>query len=523
MYIRYTDGERLLYNGCLTQRGDESMKDKEIAVIGAGPGGLAAAMLLASSGYKVEVFEKKPYVGGRTSSIQMGDYTFDMGPTFFSMPHILEEIFAASGRRLQDYVNLIDIDPMYELKFPDVSFSPSRDQEKTRLEIQRNFPGNELGYERFMKDTEKKMSSLMPILQNRFQSPLDYLRLRTLRALPNLSLNQSLYDVLSNYFKDEQLKLAFTFQSKYLGMSPWDCPGAFSILSYMEHKYGIYHVEGGLNQLTKAMAKVVTELGGTIHLECGVEKLLVNKQNTVTGVKLETGEHRSFDEIVVNADFAHAMTSLIEGSTLTKFSKEKLEMKDYSCSTFMLYLGVNKTYDLPHHLIVFSDDYKKNVEEITKTKILSEDPSIYIHNPSVTDKTLAPTGKSALYILAPVPNNFSLLDWEKHKLEFRKLVLDQIEKKTRYKNLEAHIEEEKMITPLDWDQDIHVYRGATFNLAHHLRQMMYFRPHNQFQELNNCWLVGGGTHPGSGLPTIFESARITARSIVENDQKKRNA
>lgn len=499
------------------------MGEKKIAIIGAGPGGLACAMLLAAKGYTVEVFEKKPYIGGRTSSIQLGEYTFDMGPTFFSMPHILEEIFEATGRKLTDYVDLIEIDPMYELKFPNVSLTPSRDQAKTKQQIKENFPGNEQGYERFMKDTEKKMAALMPILQNRHNSLFDYLRLRTLRALPQLSLHQSLYDVLSNYFTDEQLKLAFTFQSKYLGMSPWDCPGAFSILSYMEHKYGIFHTMGGLNQLTKAMAKVIEEMGGKIHLNQGVKKLSINHRKQVTGIKLETGEERTFDEVVVNADFAHAMTSLVEENTLKKFSKQKLEMKDYSCSTFMLYLGVKKTFDLPHHLIVFSNDYKKNVEEITKTKELSLDPSIYIHNPSVTDPTLAPIGKSALYILAPVPNNYSLIEWEKHKHEFRKLVLEQIALKTDYKNLEPYIEEEKMITPLDWDQDIHVYRGATFNLAHHLKQMMYFRPHNQFQELENLWIVGGGTHPGSGLPTIFESARITARSMTENHQKKRNA
>jgi phytoene desaturase len=499
------------------------MGKKKIAIIGAGPGGLAAAMLLANAGYQVEVFEKHAYVGGRTSSIQLGDYTFDMGPTFFSMPHILEEIFEATGRKLEDYLDLVELEPMYELKFPDTSISPYRDQEKTKQEIKSKFPGNELGYEKFMKDTEKKMDALMPILQNRHNSLFDYLRWRTIKALPQLTLNQSLYGVLSNYFTDERLKLAFTFQSKYLGMSPWDCPGAFSILSYMEHKYGIFHAMGGLNQLTKAMAKVVSELGGNIHLNSGVKKLIIDQRKNVTGIRLENGTEHSFDEVVVNADFAHAMTSLIEDDHLKKFSKKKLEMKDYSCSTFMLYLGVNKSFDLPHHLIVFSDDYKKNVEEITKTKTLSQDPSIYIHNPSVTDKTLAPKGKSALYILAPVPNNYSLIDWEKHKHQFRKLVLDQIAQKTDYQNLEDFIEEEKMITPLDWDQDIHVYRGATFNLAHHLRQMMYFRPHNQFQELNHCWLVGGGTHPGSGLPTIFESARITARSIVELDQKKRNA
>lgn len=498
------------------------MAINKVAIIGAGPGGLAAAMLLASKGFQVEVFEKKDYIGGRTSSLHLGEYTFDLGPTFFSMPHILEEIFEASGRRLKDYVDLVEIDPMYELQFSDVSLLPSRNQQKTKQQIKEKFPGDEEGYDRFMADTEKKMEALLPLLQNRHDRLSDYLRWRTIRAIPKLTLNQSLYDVLSNYFSDERLKLAFTFQSKYLGMSPWECPGAFSILAYMEHKYGIFHAIGGLNQLTKAMAKVVEELGGKIHFNSGIKKLIIGQKKNVTGILLEDNTERSFDDVVINADFAHAMSTMLEGDTLRKFSPKKLDAKDYSCSTFMLYLGVNKKFDMPHHLIVFSDDYKKNVEEITKTKTLSEDPSIYIHNPSVIDPTLAPEGKSALYILAPVPNNYSLIEWEKHKGEFRKLVLDQLEKKTGYKNLAAHIEEEKMITPLDWDKDIHVFQGATFNLAHHLKQMMYFRPHNRFQELDHCWLVGGGTHPGSGLPTIFESARITARTMVDTYRKKRN-
>lgn len=498
------------------------MTVKKVAVIGAGPGGLAVAMLLASKGFFVEVFEKKNYIGGRTSSIHLGQFTFDMGPTFFSMPHILQEIFEACGRRLEDYVDLIEIDPMYTLQFDDVSLTPSRNMNKTKQQIKDKFPGNEDGYERFMKDTEKKMEALLPVLQNRHDRLTDYLRWRTIRAIPQLSLNQSLYDVLSHYFNDEQLKLAFTFQSKYLGMSPWECPGAFSILSYMEHKYGMFHTKGGLNQLTKAMAKVVEELGGKIHLNRGIKKLLIEKKKTVTGVLLEDGTKKRFDDVVINADFAHAMSNLIEEDSVKKYSSKNLEKKEYSCSTFMLYLGVNKKYEnMPHHLIVFSNDYKKNVEEITKSKTLSQDPSIYIHNPSVIDPTLAPEGKSALYVLAPVPNNYSLIEWEKHKAEFRKLVLKQIEEKTGYQNLEAYIEEEKMITPLDWDQDIHVFQGATFNLGHHLNQMMYFRPHNMFQELERCWLVGGGTHPGSGLPTIFESARITARTMVEVNGKKR--
>ncbi|GAE27758.1 phytoene dehydrogenase [Halalkalibacter wakoensis JCM 9140] len=371
-----------------------------------------------------------------------------------------------------------------------------------------------------MKETDKKMNALLPVLQNQHRSLFDYLRLRALKALPHLSLGQSLYEVLSNYFTDERLKLAFTFQSKYLGMSPWECPGAFSILSFMEHKYGVYHPIGGMHKIPEAMANVVKEYGGRIHLGSGVKRLLLEGR-TVVGVELENHEKVYADEVIINADFAHAMSTFVEEQPLKLYSKEKLLKKDYSCSTFMMYVGLDKRYDLPHHTIIFSDDYEKNVKEITKTKELSADPSIYIQNASVSDPTLAPEGSSGLYILAPVPNNFSEIDWEMHKEDFRELVLSQIESRTEFKNLRKHIKVERMLTPRNWESDYFVYKGATFNLAHHLRQMMYFRPHNKFQELNHCWLVGGGTHPGSGLPTIFESGRITTNGIVESHLKKR--
>ncbi len=485
---------------------------KRVIVIGAGPGGLTAAMLLASKGHSVTVYEKQSYIGGRTSGFERDGYRFDRGPTFLNMPHILEEMFEESGRNVHDYLNLIEVDPMYELKFEDVSFYPTRDQDEMVRRIEQTFPGDGEGYRRFMKEEKEKFEALMPILQNKHDSLLDYGRWRFVKALPKLTVTDSVYKRLSQYFRDERLRLSFTFQAKYLGMSPWECPGAFTILSYMEHAYGIFHPIGGLNQIPEAMAKVVIEEGGEVHTNKGVKQLLLEGK-TVKGVELEDGSVDYAEEVIINADFAHAVNHLIPSGSVKKYTPEKMEQKKYSCSAFMLYLGVDKKYDLPHHSIIFSSDYKKNVEELTKQKILSEDPSIYVQNASVTDDTLAPNGKSSIYILAPVPNNFSLVDWEERKGDFRRLVLDQLEQRTGFKNIERHIEVEEMYTPTDWEMDLSVYKGATFNLAHNLPQMMYFRPPNQFKELDHCWLVGGGTHPGSGLPTIMESARITSRML----------
>ncbi|QHT46452.1 phytoene desaturase family protein [Halobacillus sp. ACCC02827] len=487
---------------------------RKIAVIGAGPGGLASAMILASQGYEVDVYEKQAYVGGRNGHFQLGDYTFDIGPTFLSMPQIMEEIFEMSGRNVHDYMDLRELSPMYELQFDGKRVPMYRDREKMLAVIRDYFPGNERGYERFMEDTGEKMQALMPLLQTRHHRLMDYASRRALKALPKLSLGKSVYDVLSEYFTDEKLKIAFTFQAKYLGMSPWECPGAFSILSYMEHEWGVFHPIGGVNQLTKAMAKVTEEHGGRIHLNSGVKRIAVDGKR-ITGLELENGDSVIADEYIINADFAEAMSNLVDDGALKKHSRDKLDRKKFSCSTFMIYVGLDKKYDMPHHTILFADDYKKNVEEMTKDLVLSDEPSIYIHNASVTDPTLAPDGHSAVYILAPVPNNYSDIDWDGKQEAFKELVYDEIEKKTGFHDIREHVVVEKVLTPKQWQTDHYVHQGATFSMGHQLSQMMYFRPHNRFQELDHCWLVGGGTHPGSGLPTILESARITTGWIRE--------
>ncbi|MFF5994121.1 phytoene desaturase family protein [Lysinibacillus sp. KU-BSD001] len=492
---------------------------KNIAIVGAGPGGLAAAMLLAHKGYTVQVYEKQPYVGGRTSEIQLGDYKFDMGPTFLNMLYIAEEIFELTGRKLQDYVELYDLDPMYELVFHDKKINMTRNAHEMIKQINEIFPGNEGGYEAYIEKTQKKLEVLAPVLQSPMNRFTDMLKPHVLKAVGELEIGKSLVDTLSQFYKDEDLQLAFTFQAKYLGMSPWESPGAFSILSYIEHAYGVYHVKGGLNRLTQAMARVACEMGVKIYTNCGV-KQLVTSGRKVTGLALENGEVVQADEVVINGDFGHVMTNLVEPGVLKKYTPEKMAKKPLSCSTFMLYLGVNKRFDdLAHHTIWFAKDYRKNVEEITKTKLLSDDPSIYIQNAVVTDPTVAPAGKSTLYILVPVPNNTSAIDWDAVSGDFRNMVLRMVAEKLGEPHLENLIEEERMITPKDWENDINVYKGATFNLGHQLTQMLAFRPRNKFEELDRCWLVGGGTHPGSGLPIILESARITVNGILAQDQK----
>ncbi|MEW6517182.1 MAG: phytoene desaturase family protein [candidate division FCPU426 bacterium] len=487
---------------------------KRIAIVGAGPGGLTSAMLLAARGFDVTVFEQKDRVGGRNSSIRLGQFIFDVGPTFLMLKQILDEVFEEANRKSFDYLEFKQLEPMYRLQYPDFVIEPTTDRQKMREQLEGAFPGIQAnaGLDRYYRVEKRRFDLMYPCLQKDYASLGTMFHRDLRRALPHLSLGRSLMGVLGDYFKPELARLAFTFQAKYLGMSPWDCPGLFGLLSYIEHAFGIFHVTGGLSEISLAMAKVVQEHGGVIRLNTPVKQLLLDGR-TVRGVELVSGEKVPADDVIINADFAHAMTHLVPAGALRKWTPSAVQRKRFSCSTFMLYLGVDKIYDLPHHTIVFAKSYRQNVEDIFKNKRLSRDVSIYIRNACVNDPKIAPKGKSAVYILVPVANQTSGIDWAQEKTAFRKLVLDTIQSKTIMNDLEKHIEVEKMITPVDWVSEYSVYNGATFNLGHNLTQMLYLRPRNRFEEFKHCYLVGGGTHPGSGLPTIYESGRISANLI----------
>jgi len=493
------------------------MKKKKVIIVGAGPGGLAAGMMLASKDYEVCVFERKETVGGRNFPLKIGDFTFDLGPTFFLMVDVLEEIFAFTGRKMSDYLTLQEIDPLYRLKFKDVDFNPSRrDQEFMKKQMEAWIPGSYSGYQKYLKKEKVKFDTIIPCLRVPYHALKHFFSWQFIRSIPKMDAHISLFTQLGRYFKSPDMRVAFSFQAKYLGMSPWSCPGTFSILSYIEHSGGIYHVKGGLNQLSASMAKVIEEEGGKIHTSTEVEKILV-EDGKATGVLLKGGEKATADHIVINADFAYAMDRLVKKENRPKYTSQKLRKKKYSCSTFMLYLGMKKIYDIPHHNIIFADDYKKNIDEIANTMVLSKDPSFYLQNASITDDTLAPEGKSTIYVLVPVPNQKSGIDWEKEKEPFKERILDLMEQRAGIDDIRNQTELMKIITPDDWEKKENVFLGATFNLAHTIDQMLYFRPHNKFEEFRNCYLVGGGTHPGSGLPTIYESGNISAKLIMERD------
>ena len=488
--------------------------NKEAIIIGAGPGGLASAILLASAGIKVKVVERLPVIGGRTSRIEAEGYKFDLGPTFFLYPRVLEEIFKAAGTSLRDEVEMVRLDPQYRIQFGGggkLDCTPAI--ERMEQSIAALAPSDVPGFRRFLDENRAKLAAMEPCLETPFLGWQDLVQTRLLKMLPMLRPHQSVDTYLKRFFKDARVRLAFCFQSKYLGMSPFRCPSLFSILSFLEYEYGVWHPIGGCAAVTEAMARVAERLGVEICLSEPVEEILFSGRRAV-GVRTDSGDHRA-DAVVVNADFARAMEKLVPDRLRRRWTNKKLAKKKYSCSTFMMYLGVEGTFDLPHHTIHIASEYEKNLDEIENQHVLSDDPSFYVQNACVTDPTLAPKGHSALYVLSPVTHQHPNVDWSKERGRYRDLLFDKI-KQAGYDIDPSRIRYERVITPDEWDTQYEIYRGATFNLAHTLDQMLHLRPNNRFEDVDGMYIVGGGTHPGSGLPVIFESARISSKLLLDD-------
>lgn len=504
-----------------------------VAIIGAGPGGLAAAVLLAARGCDVTVFEAREVVGGRSGRVLARsdagvEYGFDMGPTFFLMPYVLDEIFAAAGKKTADYLDLRRLDPMYRLiigrpgRDPLVLDTTQRVGEMARR-IAEHAPADGPAFERFMRDNRRKLGLMESILRRPIRGPLDLVDGDTLKVLPMLKPHKSVHGLLAEYFTDEHVKLAVCFQSKYLGMSPFDCPSLFTILPFIEYEFGVWHPIGGCHAIMQGLARCARELGASIETRAPVEQISFEGRRA-TGVSVN-GSWRRFDAVVANADASWAIKNLIParlrgGPGHRQYADAALDAKRYSCSTYMLYLGVEGAVDLPHHTIYTSRTYTDNLADIASRGRLSEDPSVYVCNPSRLDPTLAPPGHSSLYVLVPTPNcrpgtDARTIDWAVEGAVVRDRAYAQLERVFGLADIRDRVRAERAITPDDW-RGMNINHGATFNLAHNLGQMLHKRPQNRLRGFQGLYLVGGGTHPGSGLPTIFLSSQITVGLLMDD-------
>ncbi|MGU3539228.1 phytoene desaturase family protein [Methylobacterium sp. A54F] len=502
--------------------GLRTLSGQRVVVVGAGPGGLATALLLARAGLHVTVFEKDQSVGGRTKTVTApGGYRFDIGPTFFLYPQILADIFTACGERLEDHVRLERLDPQYHLVFEgrdaagrdgiSGEIRATADLDRLEAEVARIAPDDARNVRRFFADNRTKLKYFKPVLEQAFHRFRSMASPAMLTALPYLHPGRSVDGDLKRYFADPRVRLAFAFQTKYLGMSPFRCPSLFTILSFLEYEHGVYHPVGGCGAVSEAMAGLARRMGVDIRLGQSVDEVTFAGKHA-NGV-VAGGEHLAADAVVINGDFAKAIQELVPEARRPRWRDAKIAKARLSCSTFMLYLGIEGAMppSLGHHTILLAENYEENIREITEGTLPMR-PSLYVQHAGFTDGGMAPPGHTALYVLVPVPNLKAGIDWAATRASYRALVLERL-KRLGLDDIEGRIRYERIVDPSQWRDDFTVHEGATFNLAHDLMQMLWFRPHNRFGP--GLYLVGGGTHPGSGLPVIYEGARITARLVLE--------
>jgi phytoene desaturase len=484
-------------------------------VIGAGVGGLAAAIRLRTMGFEVEVFEKNAVIGGRMGRLRGSGFTFDTGPTLLLMTDVYRELFEFAARKLDDYVELMPLSPNYRVRFGDGdSMVVSRSLPELVSELERIEPGVTPRFYRFLEDSCLKYRiGRKEFVERDFESAGDFFGVRNLHLLMKAGAVNNYYRSVSKFFRTDKLRQAFSFQTMYLGLSPFEAPAVYALLPYTElAEDGLWFPRGGMYSLVEGLGRLAGELGVRIHLRSTVEKILVTKARA-TGVRVD-GEEVGADAVLANADLPYVYRSLLPESALKDFRMRSLGRLKYTASAFMLYLGLGRDYDhLLHHNVYLSKDYRQNFESIFRRGRLPADPSFYTNVASRTDSDAAPEGMAALYVLVPVPHLGPGVDWEREAEPFKERVYFLLEEKAGMEDIRQRIVFEKVRTPVDWKRDYNLEEGAAFGIGHGISQVGYFRPPLASRSVGGLYFVGASTHPGTGVPLVTIGARLAAERM----------
>lgn len=476
-------------------------------VVGAGLGGLAAAIRLGARGYRVTVLDRLPVPGGRATVFKQDGFTFDAGPTIITAPFVLEELWKFAGRNFHDDVKLKSLDPFYVIRFDDGSTFTNRDNVAAmREEVARISPEDVKGYEAFMRESEAIYKVGFEQLGHvPFASLASMARL--VPELLRIKAWKSVYGHVASHVKHPKLRMALSFHPLFVGGNPFRATSVYSMIAYLERQFGVHCAMGGTGAIVQAMVKLIHSQGGDVKCKTDVAEITV-MQGRADGVRLASGEKIAADIVVSNACAAHTYSKLIKGGAQKRWTSRKLKAARHSMSLFVWYFGTNKKFeDVPHHTILMGPRYRGLIDDIFENKILADDMSLYLHRPTASDTSLAPQGCDSFYVLSPVPNQDSKLDWgtlaETYRLRVAKRLND-----TLLPGFEKHIVTQRLMTPDDFEQTLLSYKGAAFGLEPVLTQSAWFRPHNKSEEVENLYLVGAGTHPGAGVPGVLSTARV---------------
>ncbi len=483
-------------------------------VIGAGIGGIAAAARLARCGYQVTVVEKNAKPGGRCDQLIRDGHRFDIGPTLFLMPEIFAETYAALGERMQDHLDLRRIDPTYRIRFDDgAELALTSDLHAMREQIEAIEPGSLSGLLRYLAEGHLHYHlALERFVGRNFYNLLDYFSPQNLPLLFQLKALKKHYDNVGNYFQHPHLKAAFTFQNMYLGISPYDALATYSLIQYTELADGVWFPMGGLYRVIETLESIAQAQGVRFRYNTPVKRIQVNG-NRATGIVLQDDSELAADVIVANADLPYVYRHLLPDEGAAK----RLGRLKYTSSAIMFYWGVDKSYpQLGVHNVFLSGDYRASFDRIFKDKTLPDEPSFYVHAPARIDPATAPAGQDTLMVLVPVGHidDAAAQDWGALQARARVAVLRRLAA-IGAGDLEQHLKFEASYTPRDWQTRYNLAKGAAFGLSHNFMQVGYLRPQNRHPRYRNLYFAGGSTHPGTGLPLVLLSARLTTERILK--------
>ncbi len=492
---------------------------RKVAVIGSGFGGLAAAIRLQAAGYSCVLYEARDKLGGRAYVYEKDGFRFDGGPTVITAPHCIEELFEVAGKNMADYVELMPVTPFYRLLWEDGDqFDYDNDGDKMLSQIRARSDRDAAGYERFLAYSKRVfLKGYEELAATPFLRFYDMVRVAP--DLARLRADRSVYATVAKFIEDEHLRQAFSFHSLLVGGNPFDTSAVYTLIHYLERRWGVFFPRGGTGALVSGLARLFEDLGGEVRLSEPVDKIDLEstKQGVIHRVTGRSGKRESYDAVVSNADLHHTYSKLYSGVPAAQQMTRKLERLEWSMSLFVLYFATNRVYDdVAHHTVLFGPRYKELLEDIFGGPTLPNDFSLYLHAPAVTDPSMAPPGTSTFYVLSPVPHlGKAKIDWDEVGPRYAERILESLEARV-LPGLRQNLATQHFITPNDFQTDLSAYQGSAFSVAPKLTQSAWFRPHNQDPKIPGLYIVGAGTHPGAGLPGVINSAKATTQLILQN-------
>ena len=481
---------------------------KKVIVIGSGFGGIASALRLRAKKYEVTLLEKHSDLGGRARVFKRGNFIYDAGPTVITAPYLFEELFSLFDKKISDYVKIVPLNLWYRFVFNDGdTFDYSGNEKLMEEEIKKFSDRDFKGYNELVNFTEKIFDKGFTDLSDKPFNNLAFMA-KQIPALLNLKSYKSVYSLVSNYISNEKLRRVFSMHPLLVGGNPFTTTSIYALILFLEKKWGIHYSLGGTGSVVKALEKLMIEEGIKIHKNAEVTEIITDKKD-VKAVKINNLEVINCNYVVCNSDPPNVYKNLIKSKNNYNFLfKQKIKRMDYSMGLFVYYFGSKKQYkEVAHHTICFGETYEKHLNKIFEKKILSDDISFYLHRPSATDSSMAPNGQDAFYVLVPVPNNLSNINWSSEGEKFKNLVLDKMDKSV-LPGIKRNVTNDFYLTPDYFEKDLATLHGSGFSIQPKFSQSAYFRFHNQSEVFDNLYFVGAGTHPGAGMPGVISSAKV---------------